>query len=99
MGDWLHTYGETIYGSRGGGFPEQSWGLGTRKGNKFYLHVIKTPQTPYLFLPEFKSKVTTAVKFEDRKVLKFKQQPEGLFVYLEGMDANKIDQVIELTVE
>src|SRR3984885_1218602 len=49
MGDWLKTYGPTIYGTHGGFMKPQAWGAVTEKGNKVYLHVLE-PNGDKLFL-------------------------------------------------
>ena len=32
VGAWLKTYGESVYGTRAGPIPAQSWGVSTTKG-------------------------------------------------------------------
>jgi alpha-L-fucosidase len=53
VGKWLVAYGESIYGTVGGPFPPQSWGVSTAKGSgesrKIYLHALK-PAEIYLRL-------------------------------------------------
>jgi alpha-L-fucosidase len=40
MGRWMEKNGETIYGTRGGPFTPRPWGAVTKKGSKFYVHVL-----------------------------------------------------------
>ncbi len=40
MGDWLRSYGETIYGTRGGPWKPGKSLASTRKGNTIYLHLL-----------------------------------------------------------
>ena len=40
IGKWMRIYGESIYGTDPTGFPQQEWGVTTRKGNVLYLHVF-----------------------------------------------------------
>src|SRR4030095_6761745 len=53
MGNWLKTYGTTIYGTKGGYMKPQDWGAITEKGNKVYVHLFEFPgekmllQIPY----------------------------------------------------
>lgn len=39
MGDWLHRFGSTIYGTRGGPFRPGAYGVSTRRGNRVYVHI------------------------------------------------------------
>jgi len=40
IGGWLAKYGESIYGTRGGPWPNGKWGGATFKGNVIYVHVL-----------------------------------------------------------
>ena len=40
MGNWLRTYGESIYNTKGGYIRPQSWGCLTQKEGKVFVHVI-----------------------------------------------------------
>ena len=50
MGEWMKTYGETIYGTEGSPFPAQSWGTATRKGDRLFVHVLN-PGSGAILLP------------------------------------------------
>ncbi|MDG1731503.1 MAG: alpha-L-fucosidase [Thalassotalea sp.] len=39
IGQWLKSYGESVYGTRGGPYIDGTWGGSTRKGNNIYLHI------------------------------------------------------------
>lgn len=43
VGDWLVTYGQTIYGTRGGPWKPGDWGGSTQVGSTAYLHVTSWP--------------------------------------------------------
>ena len=40
VGEWLSTYGESIYGTRGGPIPPGDWGVTTQKADKVFVHVL-----------------------------------------------------------
>ncbi|MDR0506131.1 MAG: alpha-L-fucosidase [Dysgonamonadaceae bacterium] len=40
MGKWLSSYGQTIYGTRGGMIKPQTWGAVTQKSNVYYIHIL-----------------------------------------------------------
>ncbi len=57
VGGWMAKYGESIYGTRGGPFPNGRWGGATFKGNDLYLHVL--PASPDLIVfPKLGRKLT-----------------------------------------
>lgn len=96
-GKWLQANGETIYGTRGGIVPPQDWGVSTRKGDGLhYFHILKKPATSYLFIPNVTAKIASIQTYEGKKPLKFKQQPEGLFVYLDGVSTDNWDTILEV---
>lgn len=99
VGDWMKQNGESIYGTRGGMVPPQEWGVVTFKPHILYVHVIKTPKQSYIFIPSVEGKVTGATLFADGSVLKYKQQPEGVFVYTDNIKFDPIDTIIKLTTK
>lgn len=52
MGNWLKTYGVSIYKTKGGYIRPQSWGCITQSQNTVYVHVLKSDITEVL-LPQF----------------------------------------------
>jgi alpha-L-fucosidase len=51
VGKWLGTYGQTIYGTRRGPIPPQSWGVSTTTSStpvEVYLHILKPAKTVVL---------------------------------------------------
>ena len=96
---WLSRNGETIYGTRGNIIPPQEWGVVTMKGNTVFAHVLKKPGMNYFFIPGLKGKTVTAVSFADKKPVKTKALPEGLFVYTDGLNWEDIDTIIQITIQ
>ncbi len=99
VGEWTSKYGETVYGTRGNLYPSQDWGVITSKGKTLYVHVLEPTGNSYLFIPNFEPKVVSAQTFEGDVKLKFKQQAEGVFIYLDGLKENPVDQIIQLTIK
>ncbi|MDX2047327.1 MAG: alpha-L-fucosidase [Chitinophagaceae bacterium] len=98
MGTWMQQYGETIYGTRGNVLPLQEWGVATVKADRIFLHVMEKPQSGFIFVNGLKDKVAAVQLFSNKTPLKFKQLPEGLFVYTDGVNINDADEVIEVKV-
>jgi alpha-L-fucosidase len=40
IGEWMSTYGESIYGTRGGPISPRPWGVTTQKDGTVYVHVL-----------------------------------------------------------
>jgi alpha-L-fucosidase len=99
MGDWMRKNGQSIYGTRGGIMKPQEWGVVTAKEKTWYAHIIKTPkQSSYIFIPDLNNKISNCNLLNSKKALKFKVKPEGTYIYLEGVDLDPIDTIIELTM-
>jgi alpha-L-fucosidase len=65
MGKWLQTYGETIYGTKGGYIRPQDWGAITSKDGRMFIHVLKAG-TSSVVLENFPyKKITKAYLFAD----------------------------------
>jgi alpha-L-fucosidase len=98
VGKWLQANGESIYGTRGNIIPPQPWGVLTGNGKFIYVHVLHPPQQPYILIP-LNQKVGKAVLMNGSRMLKIKQQEEGLFIYLDPSDLAEMDTVIKLELK
>lgn len=98
VGMWMNKYGESVYGTRGDVIAPQKWGVVTNKSNVAYAHILDRPAENYIFIPGLQN-VTAASSIVNNKVLKFKQVPEGVFVYTAGAGTDPDDAVIKLTTK
>ncbi|MET3981333.1 alpha-L-fucosidase [Mucilaginibacter sp. UYP25] len=98
VGAWIKKNGESIYGTRCSNMPPQPWGVITVKDKTMYAHITSPQGEGYIFIPQLKEKVSKAVLLADGSEVKFKQQPEGLFIYTKGLAMDGIDTIIKLTV-
>jgi alpha-L-fucosidase len=99
VGLWMKNYGESIYGTRGSVIPPQEWGTVTSKDKNLYVHVLRHPATGYVFLPALKIKIKEAHLFKHEQKVRFKQIPEGVFVYLDDMPYDDVDMIVELKTQ
>lgn len=97
MGKWLQTYGETIYGTRGGCVAPHSWGVTTQKGNRLFVHILDL-QDKALFLPLEGKRVKEACMFVGREPVKFQRNKAGVTILLKEVPTD-IDTVIELELD
>jgi alpha-L-fucosidase len=99
IGDWMKENGETIYGTRGNIVPPQNWGTVTQKGNKLYIHILQQQMfADSLFIPIQKISVVSATARKSGHVVKFKQVPEGVFIYNSKAKSKQVDSIIEISV-
>ncbi len=97
MGEWMKTYGETIYGTRGGCIAPHPWGVTTQKGDRLFVHILDL-QDQALFLPLEGKKVKNAVDFASRQSLKFKRVDGGITLQLDEVPT-EVDKVVELQLD
>ena len=96
MGKWMQKNSSSIYGTRGNIIPPQDWGVVTGKDKTFYIHILKSTGLPYVFIPGLKATILSAQQLVGGKKVRFQQQAEGVFVYLEGISIDAIDTIIQL---
>lgn len=99
VGLWLGQYGPSIYGTRGNVIPPQAWGVVTGKGPRLYVHWLQPVGQPYLFLPGVKQRIKNATLMQDGTPVKFKQVPEGVFVYTAGIKMDPLNTIIQLETQ
>lgn len=100
IGKWMQQNGETIYGTRGNFIPPKDWGMVTKKNNNLYMHILQNPENAsFIFIPELKDKITKAFLFSGKKEIRFKQQAEGTFIYLDNITLDEVDTIIQLELK
>jgi alpha-L-fucosidase len=99
LGRWLQEYGVTIYETRGGIVSPQEWGVVTAKGKTLFVHLLHPSTEDFVFIPSLKSKVVSAVTFDGKKPLRFRQEAEGVFVYINGLEFQDLDTILQLQLQ
>ncbi|HQO36155.1 MAG TPA: alpha-L-fucosidase [bacterium] len=97
MGEFLNQCGESIYGTRGGPFPPDSWGASTHKDNKIYVHVLNW-ESDKLVLPPIKKRIVKN-SILNGGVCFVKQTAEGIEISTREPNKKKIDTVIVLELD
>ena len=100
VGKWMQLYGSSIYGTRGSIVPPQEWGVITGNSKNYYVHILNKNklQQPYVFIPGLKEKILSAALLSNKTNIKFRQQPEGLFIYIDGVQLDDVDTIIQLSL-
>lgn len=98
MGTWIKTYGESIYGTRGGYLPLQSWGAVTEKKGKVYVHILKD-SSKTIRLDKFPyKKITSAYLLKDHSTVKADLSNGTVTLPVQQVSSGDPDAVIVLEV-
>lgn len=96
IGQWMNTYGHTIYGTSGSDFTEQPWGTSTRRGNTVYLHILD-PMAESVTVP-VGYKVRKATHLSSGEPVKFQSSAKALSINLPP-HAHEPDCIIQLSLK
>jgi len=96
IGEWLHKYGESVYGTRAGPVGPRPWGVTTRSGKHVYVHILDWSDAQ-LFLP-LKSEVVSARLLRDGQSVVVKQRRDGIEMTVPAAAADEWDRVVRLEV-
>lgn len=99
LGEWLKTYGESIYGTEGGFVaPTDDYAL-TKKGNTVYVHLLNSGKNSFL-IPNFKFKVSSLTSFDGKTKIKYHQlDNDVLVVQLPEGTPDTADLVLKLSIK
>lgn len=95
IGDWLQTYGASIYGTRAGPVPPRAWGATTRRGDSVFVHVLDWADAT-LALPDIGARVLRASMLKGGASVPVFQSPAGVMLTLPPARADEPDRVVVL---
>ncbi|MEI6087333.1 MAG: alpha-L-fucosidase [Bacteroidota bacterium] len=97
IGKWMDKNAVSIRGTRGNIVAAQDWGVLTKKNKTTYVHILdKKDNNNFIFIPQLGEKINSANILNTNTSVKFKQVAEGVFIFLDGIDLNDIDTIIQL---
>lgn len=85
LGDWMDTYGESIYGTSAGPVEEQAWGVCTAKQDIVYAHVLDWQESI-----ELPFKAARVCLLKDGKTLEFRNSAKGVSIKVPQMPETDI---------
>ncbi|MFC4221091.1 alpha-L-fucosidase [Flagellimonas marina] len=98
IGEWTSKNGETIYGTRGGPVPPQTWGVTTQKNNSAFVHILDWKSNSFL-LPNFSGTITSLVDFNSKKPLEYESTAFGTLIQLPDKWSGEMDYIIEVSIK
>ncbi|MBT3191333.1 MAG: hypothetical protein HN341_02135 [Verrucomicrobia bacterium] len=98
MGEWLETYGNGIYGTRGGPFMPGKWGASTCKGSTVYLYIMHWTEPGTLRLPALDQRIRTCSILSGGDV-SWNQSSDGISIVVGKEHQQDIATVVTLEVE
>lgn len=98
VGNWLHEYGESIYGTRGGPFLPGAYGVSTYHDKTIYLHILDRTQKQ-LSLPPLPAKLLSCKVLTGGQA-QCTQTVAGIDVTLDQGEAQKapVDTIVALSI-
>ncbi len=99
MGNWLKTYGESIYNTKGGYIRPQKWGCVTQKEGKVFVHVLDKNSTK-VELESFPFKtISKAYLLKDKTTINFQLNNGTVQLTTAARNSDEPDEVIVLEVK
>jgi alpha-L-fucosidase len=96
MGNWIKTYGESIYGTKGGYMHPQTWGCITQKNDTMFVHVLDNNATS-IKLENFPfKKIAKAYLLKNNAAVQTQLSGGTLTITVSPAAANEPDEVIVL---
>jgi alpha-L-fucosidase len=95
VGQWLQTFGTSIYRTRGGPVPPRPWGVTTRRGDTVFVHVLNWTDR-VLALPDFGARVLHAAMLGSNAPVAFTPTPAGVTLTLPFDSTATPDRIVVL---
>jgi alpha-L-fucosidase len=94
LGEWLRTYGETIYGTRAGPIAPRGWGVSTARGDRIYVHILDA-QEPYVVLPPLTG-VKAAWAFDTHRSIELQPLKGATLLAVPPAAPGTVDRIVVL---
>jgi alpha-L-fucosidase len=95
VGQWLQTYGTSIYDTRAGPISPRPWGVTTQRGDTVFVHILDW-RDRIIAIPLVGIRVTRATMLGSGQAVDFEQTSDGLRLTLPNDGAGEPDRVIVL---
>ncbi len=95
IGSWIKVNGETIYKSKKGPINPTDEVASTQIDNVIYIHLLNEKKIKYL-LEGFTTKFRKISYFKSNKKVSYKQNSEGIILFLDKKEINPINTIIKI---
>ena len=95
IGSWIKVNGETIYKSKKGPINPTDEVASTQIDNVIYIHLLNEKKIKYL-LEGFTKKFRKISYFKSNKKVSYKQNSEGMILFLDKKEINPINTIIKI---
>jgi alpha-L-fucosidase len=95
LGEWLRSYGGSIYGTRGGPIAPRPWGVTTQRGDTVFVHLLDW-NDQVVAIPAIGKRVVRASMFGTRLPVGVAQTDGAITLTLPAVVRDEIDRVIVL---
>jgi alpha-L-fucosidase len=97
LGEWLRTYGSSIYGTRAGPIAPRPWGVTTQRDDTVFVHLLNWNDR-VLSIPGFGVRVVRASMLGTGARVDVAQTESAVTVTMPAMAKDEIDRIIVLEV-
>jgi hypothetical protein len=97
MGEWLNSYGHSIYGTRGGPFVSTRWMASTSNEKTIYLHILEWP-VDNILIPQFPAQVVSSRLLTGGEV-KLTQEKQCVTIEVAPEYRRNIDTIVAIEVD
>ncbi len=95
VGQWLTTYGESVYGTRRGPVAPHAWGVTTRRDARVYVHILDWPDR-VLSLPAWGARVVSARLLATGERVQVTESEDAVILTLPAAATSEPDRVVVL---
>jgi len=96
IGQWLGTYGESVYGTRGGPWLPGEWGGSCHKENMVYIHILEYPDDGVLLLDDLPVDIS-AYECLTGEDIYIERENGKMAIHIDKRGLENADIVIKLT--
>jgi len=96
VGKWTKQFGTTIYGTRGGPMPAETWGVTTQNNDFVFVHIFEKPNDTIITIPGQYNAATILV-VNNGTWIKGNATKEGIQIDISNLKLESPDLILKLS--